>query len=110
MLKSAVLILTVVVAAFLLAACDVEKQMDTMVDNPSFAEPLFTKFMARTEYQMKAMDTILADSAMRQILLEKVAAETEYATALAEYLVANPEMREMLGRLLGQTTMPADSM
>ena len=110
MFKSAVLILLVVGAASLLAACDVEKQMDTMVDNPSFAEPLFTKFMGRTEYQMKAMDTILADSAMRQILLEKVAAEPEYATALAEYLVANPEMREILGRLLSQTTMPADSM
>jgi hypothetical protein len=81
-----------------------------MVDNPSFADPLFTKFMARTEYQMKAIDTILADSAMRHVLLEKVTAESEYAAALAEHLVANPEMREMLGRLLGQSTMPADSM
>jgi hypothetical protein len=111
MLKPAVRILMVVaMAALLVAACDVEKQMDTMVDNPSFAEPLFAKFMGRAEYQMKAIDTILADPAMRQVLLDKVASEPEYAKALAEQMVGNAEMREMLGQLMGQSAMSTDSM
>jgi len=44
-------VVAILLVALSLTACDVEKQMDTMVDNPSFAEPLFGKFMARAEYQ-----------------------------------------------------------
>ena len=95
---------------FTLAACDVEKQMDTMVDNPSFAEPLFGKFMARPEYQVKAIDTILADPAMRQLLLEKVMADPELARAVADQLMANPETREMVGQMLtNQPQVPAET-
>ena len=94
------------VLALGLAACDVEKQMDTMVDNPSFAEPLFAKFMAKSEYQVKAMDTILTDAAMRQTLLEKIAANEEYARAAAEQLMASPENREMIGQML--SNLPAE--
>ena len=93
-----------------LAACDVEKQMDTMVDNPSFAEPLFTKFMAKPEYQGKAMDTILADPAMRQTLFEKMMGNPDYARAAAEQLMAAPDMRDMLGQMMAappDTSMPA---
>ena len=97
----------------LLAACDVEKQMDTMVDNPSFAEPLFGKFMARPEYQVKAMDTILADPAMRQLMLEKIALSDEYARAMAEQMLARAELRQLIDQMLDsrpQETMPADSL
>jgi hypothetical protein len=94
---------------FTLAACDVEKQMDTMVDNPSFAEPLFAKFMARPEYQVKAIDTILADAGMRQLLLEKLAADPELAQAVADQLMANPATREMVGQMLtNQPEVPAE--
>ena len=103
MLKPA-FIVALVVSGFslLLAACDVDKQMDTMVDNPSFAEPLFTKFMARSEYQVKAMDTILADPGMRQLLLEKISAEPDYARALVEQMVANPQTRELIAQTMAQ--------
>lgn len=87
-------------------ACDVEKQMDTMVDNPSFAEPLFTKFMARAQYQMKAMDTILVDPAMRQVLLDKIAANPEYAAALAQQLISNPNTRDLVSQLINASQMP----
>ena len=97
------LIILLVLSVATLSACDVEKQMDTMVDNPSFADPLFSKFMARSEYQVKAMDTILTDPAMRQVLLEKIAAEPEYATALAEQMVAYPETRALLSQMLGES-------
>ena len=73
MLKRLLVILCACVALALPIACDVDKQMDTMVDNPSFAAPLFGKFMSRTEYQVKAIDTILADPAMRQVLLDAAA-------------------------------------
>lgn len=102
-------VFTVCAAALLLfglAACDVEKQMDTMVDNPSFAEPLFTKFFAKPEYQAKAMDMILGDPAMRQALLEKVMANTDYARAAAEQLMSSTELRDMVGQML--TTPPAE--
>lgn len=84
----------------LLSGCDVEEQMDTMIDNPSFAEPLFTKFMARADYQARAIDAILQDSAMRQSLLEQLASNPEYTRAVAEQLIRNPETRELLGRLI----------
>lgn len=83
-----------------LAGCDVEKQMDTMVDNPSFAEPLFTKFLAKPEYQAKAMDLILGDPAMRQTLLEKVMTNPEWARAAANQLMSSTEMRDMVGQML----------
>jgi len=89
-----------VLSALALSACDVEKQMDTMVDNPTFAEPLFVKFMARSEYQMKAMDTILADAAMRQMLFEKVVANADYARAVAEQLLANEAARQMVSQMM----------
>jgi hypothetical protein len=85
---------------FGLAACDVEKQMDTMVDNPSFAEPLFTKFLAKPEYQAKAMDLILGDPAMRQTLLEKVMANPEWARSAANQLMSSTELRNMVGQML----------
>ena len=94
---------------FGLAGCDVEKQMDTMVDNPSFAEPLFTKFLAKPEYQAKAMDLILGDPAMRQALLEKVMANADYAKAAAEQLMSNGELREMLGQMLAAPPVDASA-
>ena len=96
----------ILLLAMTLTACDVEKQMDTMVDNPSFAEPLFAKFMARSEYQMKAMDTILADAAMRQMLFEKVVANPDYARAVTEQLLANEVARQMVGQMM--TNQPAE--
>jgi hypothetical protein len=98
--KKLVTILAVALLPFMLAACDVEKQMDTMVDNPSFAEPLFAKFMARPEFQGKAIDTILADPGMRQLLLEKLVASPDYARAAAEQLMTNPDTRVMMGQML----------
>ena len=95
-------VVAILLVALSLTACDVEKQMDTMVDNPSFAEPLFGKFMARTEYQVRAMDTILADTAMRQVLLEKIAANEEYARSVAEQLMSDPRAREMVSQLLAE--------
>lgn len=94
-------------AVSLLSGCDVEKQMDTMVDNPSFAEPLFAKFMARAEFQSKAIDTILADPAMRQMLLDKVVVNAQYAEALAQQLISNPATRDMVGQLINAAQMPA---
>jgi len=92
---------------FGLAACDVEKQMDTMVDNPSFAEPLFTKFLAKPEYQAKAMDMILGDPAMRQALLEKVMANPDWAQAAAEQMMSSVELRDMVGQML--SSPPAEA-
>ena len=112
MISQRILVATALAALclFTLAACDVEKQMDTMVDNPSFAEPLFAKFMARPEYQVKAIDTILADPAMRQLLFEKMAADMELAQAMADQLMANPETREMVGQMLiNQPAAPAET-
>ena len=94
------LISLVAISLVFMAGCDVEKQMDTMIDNPSFAEPLFTKFMARGDYQAKAIDTILSDPAMRQQLMEQLAANGEYARAAVEQLMSNPDTREMMGQLL----------
>jgi hypothetical protein len=88
------------ISLLFIASCDVEKQMDTMIDNPSFAEPLFAKFMARNDYQAKAIDTILRDPAMRQQLMEQLAANGEYARAAVEQLMNNPDTREMMGQLL----------
>ena len=96
--------LILAVCATTLSSCDVEKQMDTMVDNPSFAEPLFTKFMARGEYQIKAMDTLLADSETRQMILEKIVAEPEYASAMVQQLMADPQTRSMLSDLISPPT------
>jgi hypothetical protein len=93
-------------AALLLSACDVEKQMDAMVDNPSFADPLFAKFMAKPEYQVKAIDTILADPAMRQVLLEKMAASQEHVAAAASQFMADPRSREMIGQMLVDQPLP----
>jgi hypothetical protein len=106
MLKRSLSIVLASMAALMLLACDVEKQMDTMVDNPSFAEPLFTKFMARAEYQVKAMDTILADPAMRQMLVDKVTANPEYAAALAQQLISNPNTRDLVSQLINASQMP----
>lgn len=83
-----------------LAACDVEKQMDTMIDNPSFAEPLFTKFLAKAEYQNKAMDAILGDPAMRQALLEKIMGNPDWARAAAEQLMSSADMRNMMSQMM----------
>jgi len=105
--KNAVLLVAVAALAVALAACDVEKQMDAMVDNPSFAEPLFAKFMAKPEYQMKAIDTILADPGMRQMLVDKIAGNAEYAKAVATQIMANPEQRDMMGQML--MNQPADT-
>lgn len=106
MLKRFLIIAVMGVGLFLLAGCDVEKQMDTMVDNPSFAEPLFAKFMARSEYQVKAMDTILADPGMRQVLLDKITASPDYATAVAQQLLGNPATRDMMSQLINASQMP----
>lgn len=107
MLKRSLIIVTVCVMAWLVQACDVEKQMDAMVDNPSFAEPLFTKFMSRSEYQAKAIDTILADAAMRQMLVDKVVANKDYAETLAQQLISNPATRDMVAQLINASQMPA---
>lgn len=106
MLKRFLGIASICVALWLPIACDVEKQMDTMVDNPSFAQPLFTKFMARPEYQVKAMDSILADPAMRQVLIDKIAAQPEYASALAQQLISNPNTRDLVSQLINASQMP----
>lgn len=106
MLKRTLIFVSVFLTAWLVLACDVEKQMDAMVDNPSFAEPLFTKFMARTEYQVKAIDTILADAAMRQMLTDKVVASPEYAETLAQQLISNPATRDMVSQLINASQMP----
>ncbi len=107
MLKRFLIFVCVATAALLLFACDVEKQMDTMVDNPSFAEPLFAKFMSRAEFQSKAIDTILADPAMRQMLLDKVVVNPQYAEALAQQLISNPATRDMVSQLINAGQMPA---
>jgi len=106
MIKRFLVFVCVCLAASLLCACDVEKQMDTMVDNPSFAEPLFAKFMARAEFQSRAIDTILADPAMRQMLLDKVVVNAQYAEALAQQLISNPATRDMVGQLINAGQMP----
>lgn len=107
MLKRSLIIAVICVGLFIPVGCDVEKQMDTMVDNPSFAEPLFVKFMARPEYQVKAMDTILADPAMRQVLLDKIVASQDYATAVAQQLMNNPATRDIMSQLINAQQMPA---
>jgi hypothetical protein len=107
MLKRFLIIAFVCAASLLLFACDVEKQMDTMVDNPSFAEPLFAKFMSRAQYQARAIDTILADPGMRQVLLDKIVVNPEYAEALAQQLISNPNTRDMVSRLINASQMPA---
>lgn len=107
MLKRLLIVVCVCLAASLMFACDVEKQMDTMVDNPSFAEPLFAKFMSRAEFQSKAIDTILADPGMRQLLLDKVVVNPQYAEALAQQLISNPATRDLVSRLINDSQMPA---
>ena len=88
------------IATIMLSGCDVEKQMDTMIDNPGFAEPLFAKLMARPDYQAKAIHTLLQDPASRQQLLEQLVMNADYARAVAEQLISNPTTRDMLGRLM----------
>lgn len=88
------------IATFMLSGCDVDTQMDTMIDNPSFAEPLFAKFMARSDYQAKAMHTLLQDPALRQQLLQQLVMNANYAKAVAEQLMGNPTTRDMLVRLM----------
>lgn len=90
-----------------LTGCDVDKQMDTMVDNPSFAEPLFSKFLAKPEYQTKAMDAILGDPAMRQTMFEKIMANPDWARSAAEQLMASEDMRGMLSQMLAAPTEAA---
>jgi hypothetical protein len=107
MLKRSLIFLSLCLTAWLVLACDVEKQMDTMVDNPSFAEPLFTKFMSRSEYQVKAIDTILADPAMRQVLLDKILVNPQYAEAVAGQLIGSPATRDLVSRLINEAQMPA---
>ena len=94
-------------ALLLLAGCDVEKQMDTMIDNPSFAEPLFAKFLARDEYRARAIDIILRDPATRQLLLGQIAGNAEYARAVVEQLMDAPETRALMGQLLAN--QPGDT-
>ena len=105
--KKIALLFAVAALAMSVTACDVEKQMDAMVDNPSFAEPLFTKFMGKAEYQVKAIDTLLGDPATRQMLVEHIAANEEYAKAVAAQLMADPEHRRMMGQML--TNLPPDT-
>ena len=107
MLKRFLILVCVCLAASLLFACDVEKQMDTMVDNPSFAEPLFGKFMSRAEFQARAIDTILADPAMRQMLLDKIVVNPQYAEAVAQQLISNPATKDLVGQLINAAQMPA---
>ena len=88
------------IAAIMLSGCDVEQQMDTMIDNPSFAEPLFSKLMARSDYQAKAIHILLQDPALRQQLLEQLVMNASYAKDVAEQLTSNPTTRDMLSRLM----------
>jgi len=106
MLKRLLVILCACVALALPLACDVDKQMDTMVDNPSFAAPLFGKFMSRKEYQVKAIDTILADPAMRQVLLDKIVVNPEYAQVLAQQLITHPNTRDIVSQLINASQVP----
>ena len=107
MLKRSLFVLCLCATAWLTLSCDVEKQMDAMVDNPSFSEPLFTKFMARAEFQVKAIDTILADPALRQLLLDKIVVNSEYAEAFAQQLIGNPNTRDLVSRLINEAQLPA---
>lgn len=107
MLKRSLILVCVCASAWLVLSCDVEKQMDAMVDNPSFAEPLFTKFMSRAEFQVKAIDTILADPGLRQVLSDKILVNPEYAEALAQQLIGSPATRDMVSRLINASQMPA---
>ena len=88
------------IATIMLSGCDVEQQMDTMIDNPSFADPLFAKLMARSDYQAKAIHTLLQDPALRQQLIEQLVMNASYAKDVAEQLMGNPTTRDMLSRLM----------
>lgn len=88
------------IATIMLSGCDVEQQMDTMIDNPSFADPIFAKLMARSDYQDRAIHTLLQDPALRQRLLERLVMNASYAKDVAEQLMGNPTTRDMLSQLM----------